>query len=88
MGFGQIGDCPVVTLPGNPVAAFVCFLLYVRPMLVVMGGGIWPEPQRFEVRLPSNFRRARPGGASSCAASSFAAGTALRSESFRGTGPA
>lgn len=57
MGFGQIGGCPVVTLPGNPVAAFVCFLLYVRPMLAVMGGGVWPEPQRFAVaadfELPS-----------------------------------
>jgi molybdopterin molybdotransferase len=49
MCFGQIGDCPVVVLPGNPVAAFVCFLLYVRPMLAMMGGGAWPEPQRFEV---------------------------------------
>jgi molybdopterin molybdotransferase len=25
MSFGQIGGCPVVALPGNPVAAFVCF---------------------------------------------------------------
>lgn len=49
MSFGQIGDCAVVALPGNPVAAFVCFLLYVRPMLAVMGGGHWPEPQRFQV---------------------------------------
>jgi molybdopterin molybdotransferase len=49
MSFGQVGDCPVVALPGNPVAAFVCFLLYVRPMLTVMGGGTWPEPQRFQV---------------------------------------
>ena len=49
MGFGQIGGCPVLALPGNPVAAFVCFLLYVRPMLTVMGGGTWPEPQRFQV---------------------------------------
>ena len=49
MSFGQIGDCPVVALPGNPVAAFVCFLLYVRPMLAAMGGGAWPEPQRFLV---------------------------------------
>jgi molybdopterin molybdotransferase len=48
MGFGQIEGRPVVILPGNPVAGFVCFLLYVRPMLTVMGGGQWPEPQRFE----------------------------------------
>jgi molybdopterin molybdotransferase len=57
MGFGQIGDCPVVALPGNPVAAFVCFLLYVRPMLTVMAGGAWPEPQRFAV--PAAFEIAK-----------------------------
>jgi molybdopterin molybdotransferase len=53
MSFGQIGDCAVVALPGNPVAAFVCFLLYVRPLLTVMSGGAWPEPQRF--LLPAAF---------------------------------
>jgi len=53
MSFGQIGDCAVVALPGNPVAAFVCFLLYVRPMLTVMGGGAWSEPLRFQV--PAGF---------------------------------
>lgn len=53
ISFGQIGDCAIAALPGNPVAAFVCFLLYVRPMLTVMAGGAWPEPQRF--RLPADF---------------------------------
>jgi molybdopterin molybdotransferase len=53
MCFGQVGDCAVVALPGNPVAAFVCFLLYVRPMLTLMAGGRWPEPQRFSV--PADF---------------------------------
>ena len=53
MSFGQVAGCPVVALPGNPVAAFVCFLLYVRPLLTVMGGGEWPEPQRFQV--PAGF---------------------------------
>jgi molybdopterin molybdotransferase len=57
MSFGQIGDTPVVALPGNPVAVFVCFLLYVRPMLLAMGGGTWPEPQRFPV--PAAFEIAR-----------------------------
>ena len=32
MSFGQIGDCVVLGLPGNPVAVFVCFLIYVRPV--------------------------------------------------------
>ncbi len=61
MSFGQIGDCPVVALPGNPVAAFVCFLLYVRPMLVRMGGGAWPEPQRFAVAADFSIERRKLG---------------------------
>jgi molybdopterin molybdotransferase len=61
MCFGQVGDCPVVVLPGNPVAAFVCFLLYVRPMLAVMGGGAWPEPQRFEVAADFELPKRKTG---------------------------
>jgi molybdopterin molybdotransferase len=53
MSFGQIGDCVVLGLPGNPVAVLVCFLLYVRPLLRRMGGGEWPEPRRY--RLPALF---------------------------------
>ncbi|MGI9353356.1 MAG: molybdopterin molybdotransferase MoeA [Rhizobiaceae bacterium] len=53
MCFGQIDGAPCFTLPGNPVAAFVCFLLYVRPSLVCLGGGVWKEPQRYP--LPANF---------------------------------
>jgi molybdopterin molybdotransferase len=37
----------VLGLPGNPVAVFVCFLIYVRPVLTRLAGGDWPEPQRF-----------------------------------------
>lgn len=51
--FGQIGDAVMVGLPGNPVAVFVCFLMYVFPMLRRMGGGHWPEPRRF--MLPAAF---------------------------------
>ena len=53
MSFGQIGDCVVLGLPGNPVAVFVCFLLYVWPLLRRMGGAEWPEPRRFH--LPALF---------------------------------
>jgi molybdopterin molybdotransferase len=35
------------------VAVFVCFLLYVWPMLRRMGGAKWPEPRRFS--LPAMF---------------------------------
>ena len=53
MSFGQIGDTVVLGLPGNPVAVFVCFLLYVWPLLRRMGGAEWPEPRRY--RLPAAF---------------------------------
>jgi molybdopterin molybdotransferase len=53
MSFGQIGDAVVLGLPGNPVAVFVCFLLYAWPLLRRMGGAEWPEPRRY--RLPALF---------------------------------
>ena len=53
MSFGQIGNCVVVGLPGNPVAVFVCFLMYVFPMLRALGGAPWPEPRRW--LLPAAF---------------------------------
>ena len=60
MMFGQIasdgGDghrAIMVGLPGNPVAVFVCFLMYVYPMLRALAGAPWPEPRRF--RLPAAF---------------------------------
>lgn len=53
MSFGRIDDCAVFGLPGNPVAAFVCFLLYVRPALLTLGGADWHEPVRFP--LPAGF---------------------------------
>jgi molybdopterin molybdotransferase len=37
--FGRAGDCAVFGLPGNPVSAFVTFLLLVRPALLKMMGG-------------------------------------------------
>jgi molybdopterin molybdotransferase len=53
MSFGQIGDCVMLGLPGNPVAVFVCFLIYVRPVLTRLAGGLWSEPVRF--LLPASF---------------------------------
>lgn len=53
MMFGNLGSTIVVGLPGNPVAVFVCFLMYVFPMLHALGGARWPEPRRFA--LPAAF---------------------------------
>jgi molybdopterin molybdotransferase len=60
MSFGQIGDCVVLGLPGNPVAVFVCFLIYVRPVLARLEGGAWPEPARFS--LPAAFFQMKKRG--------------------------
>jgi molybdopterin molybdotransferase len=51
--FGQIDGTPVIGLPGNPVAVFVCFLMYVHPVLRRLGGSHWHEPRRY--RLPAAF---------------------------------
>jgi len=61
MSFGQIGDCVFLGLPGNPVAAFVCFLLYVRPALTVLGGGSYHEPVRFPVTAGFDVPRKKEG---------------------------
>ena len=50
---GQVGDTAVVGLPGNPVAVFVCFLMYVWPLIRRLGGAQWREPRRFP--LPADF---------------------------------
>jgi molybdopterin molybdotransferase len=60
MSFGQIGDSVVLGLPGNPVAVFVCFLMYVRPVLTLLAGGLWPEPVRFP--LPATFSQRKKLG--------------------------
>jgi len=36
--FGNIGECAVFGLPGNPVSAFVTFLQFVRPAILKMMG--------------------------------------------------
>jgi molybdopterin molybdotransferase len=53
LAVGQIGDTVFFGLPGNPVAVFVTFLLYARPMLARLQGTEWHEPRRFP--LPAGF---------------------------------
>jgi molybdopterin molybdotransferase len=45
MFFGTRGDTLVFGLPGNPVSALVCFELFVRPALRVLGGQSDPGPR-------------------------------------------
>jgi molybdopterin molybdotransferase len=59
--FGQMGNTVVIGLPGNPVAVFVCFLMYVWPMLRRLGGAAWPEPRRLRFEAVFAVPRRRTG---------------------------
>ncbi|WP_417448956.1 gephyrin-like molybdotransferase Glp [Kordiimonas sp.] len=48
--FGQIADMRVLGLPGNPVSAFVCALLFARPLVDQLMGR--PSPLPTGVPLP------------------------------------
>ncbi|WP_417700434.1 gephyrin-like molybdotransferase Glp [Pseudophaeobacter sp.] len=51
---------PVFGLPGNPVAALVCTLIFARPAIGLMAGSGWHSPQGFD--LPAGFaKRKKPG---------------------------
>jgi molybdopterin molybdotransferase len=61
MMLGQIGRTIVVGLPGNPVAVFVCFLMYVFPMLRTLAGAPWPEPRRYALPAAFSFPKRKAG---------------------------
>lgn len=51
---------PVFGLPGNPVAALVCSLVFARPAMAVLAGESWSVPQGYD--LPAGFeKRKKPG---------------------------
>lgn len=51
---------PVFGLPGNPVAALICALIFARPALSVMAGGNWLAPQGFTA--PAAFEKNKKPG--------------------------
>lgn len=60
--FGSLGDALVLGLPGNPVAAFVCGLLFLKPLLRAMQGDPDADADRTEIvllgsKLPANKAR-------------------------------
>ncbi len=59
--FGRLGDVPVLGLPGNPVSALVCALLFVRSAIAKLGGstpGALPlDPAVLAGPLPANDHR-------------------------------
>lgn len=61
-GIGRWRGVPVLALPGNPVAAFVGFQLYARPLIAALSGQPHPRETvqlsaKVEVSLPSASAR-------------------------------
>lgn len=62
MMHGRLGGMHVLGVPGNPVSAYVCALLFLMPLLGRLGGRRdaehVPEPARLGRDLPANAERA------------------------------
>jgi molybdopterin molybdotransferase len=59
---GRLGDTPMLGLPGNPVSAMICGMIFLRPMLRAMQA-LPPQPEayapaRLGCDLPANGPRA------------------------------
>jgi molybdopterin molybdotransferase len=57
LALGQIGKTVFIGLPGNPVAATICFLLFARPVLIALAGGGWTEPVCYRVRSDFSMKK-------------------------------
>lgn len=60
LALGMWQGVPVFGLPGNPVAAMVCTLIFARPAMAVLAGEDWSEPQGFDV--PAAFSKSKKEG--------------------------
>ncbi|MEZ6964228.1 bifunctional molybdopterin-guanine dinucleotide biosynthesis adaptor protein MobB/molybdopterin molybdotransferase MoeA [Aeromonas sp. S9(2024)] len=59
LAFGKLGDTPFFGLPGNPVAAMICFLQFVEPAIARLQGRSW-QPLRLSA-LACERMKSRPG---------------------------
>ena len=60
LALGLWNDVPVFGLPGNPVAAMVCTLIFALPALAQLAGADWQAPQGFDV--PAAFEKRKKAG--------------------------
>jgi molybdopterin molybdotransferase len=60
LAFGRLGGTPVLGLPGNPVSAVVCGIVFLRGALrrrLGLEPDLAPEPARLAAPLPANDQR-------------------------------
>lgn len=60
LAFGKVGNADFVGLPGNPVSAFVTFLLFVRPFIRKCQGAAAPLPRALPLRANFTWSKAGP----------------------------
>ncbi len=60
LALGLWRGVPIFGLPGNPVAALVCALIFARPALGQLSGANWATPQVFMV--PAGFCKVKKAG--------------------------
>ena len=60
LALGMWQGVPVFGLPGNPVAALVCSLIFARPAFALLSGAQWSAPQGFD--LPAAFSKRKKAG--------------------------
>jgi molybdopterin molybdotransferase len=60
LALGMWRGTPVFGLPGNPVAALVCTLIFARPAMALLSGAGWSAPQGFDV--PAAFEKRKKSG--------------------------
>ncbi len=60
LAFGLWNGTPLFGLPGNPVAAFVCMLIFVLPALRLLAGSGWKTPPHYMVA--ADFQKKKKGG--------------------------
>lgn len=60
LALGLWRDVPVFGLPGNPVAAYVCALIFASPALSLLAGAGWRDPIRLQI--PAAFAKSKKPG--------------------------
>ena len=57
LAFGQLGSALFLGLPGNPVAANVCTLMFGQPLIRALSGGNWHRPKSYPQKLGFNVNK-------------------------------
>ncbi len=60
LALGQVGNAAFVGLPGNPVAAMVCFLRFARPLILGLAGAVDLDPVLYRVTSDFDYEK-KPG---------------------------